>query len=280
MFAPKRSRGLSLVELLLVMVMTALIFGITQLVITRTIDSWWRINAKQASEQQLYRAQTQLERDLRAASFELESDRATIGVRQAPSELVNLAGSDGDVLWFLSAIDPLTGRFVRHPSDGTPFWQRNVLYYAVSPLGLDSMDYLGSGRNVGGYESACPFKLLLRKEIDSGPPTSPTSDFTSTVEKLMTYDQIAAHLNRPTGYSCAAMAAANATVKPVAANLLTFRVQLDQELRGVSLEIRCTAIEQARREGTISDRDLSENPATTQLRFVSMPPNRPAPPKP
>lgn len=98
------------------------------------------------------------------------------------------------------------------------------------------------------------------------------------MERLLPYDQVAAHLNRPTGYSCAAMAAANATVKPVSANVLTFRADLADDLRGVSVEVRCTAVEQARREGTISDRDLSDDASTTQLQFVVMPPNRPPPP--
>jgi type II secretory pathway pseudopilin PulG len=281
MFEPnpgRRSRGLSIVEMMIVMVLTGIIFGVTQLVIVRTIDTWWRVNANQESEQQLYRAQSSLERDLRAAAFELEADRATVGVRKAPNQLQTLAGADGDVLWFLSAIEPTSGRFIRNPENGTPFWQRNVVYYAVSPLGLDNLNYLGAGRDVGGYEVACPYKMLVRKEIDFGPATSSSSDPETTTETLMTFDQIASHLNRPTGYSCAGMASENSTVKPVSANVLTFRADLMENLRGIAIDLRCTAIDRARREGLISDRDLSTNPATTQLQFVVLPPNRPPPP--
>ncbi len=272
-----RSLGLSLLEMLLVMAMIGLIFAVTQMVIARTIDTWWRVNANQESEQQLYRAQSSLERDLRAAAFELEADRATIGVSKAPAELINLSGADGDVLWFLSAIDPLSGNFLRR-KDGTPFWQRNVVYYAVCPLGLADLDYLGAGRDVGGYEVACPFKMLIRKEIDSGPPTGPMTPEATTTETLLTYDQLRIHINRPTGYSCAGMAAPNTTVKPISAHVQTFRADLDPVVRGISVDIRCTAIDRARRDGPISDRDLSSEPSTTQLQFVLLPPNRPPPP--
>lgn len=264
-------------ELLLVLVLTGIIFGITQVILVRVIDSWWRVNANQESEQQLYRAQSNLERDLRAASFELEPDRATVAVQKAPSQLNNLAGADGDVLWFLSAIDPLSGNFIRK-DDGTPFWQRNVVYYAVTPLGLADMGYLGSGQAVNGYEVACPFKLLIRKEIDSGDPT--TADTSSSIERLMTYAELAGHLNRPNGFSCAGMGAGNASVKAVSANILTFQCDLDPELRGISVDLRCTATDRARREGGISDRDLSAEPFTTQLAFTLLPPNRPPPPGP
>jgi hypothetical protein len=120
--------------------------------------------------------------------------------------------------------------------------------------------------------------MLIRKEIDSGPPTTPTSDPGTTAETLMSFDQIAPHLNRPTKYSCAAMAAANVSVKPVSAHVLTFRAELMEDLGGVSVDVRCTAIDRARREGRISDRDLTAEPSTTQLQFVVTPPNRPAPP--
>lgn len=271
-----RARGVTLMELMIVLVLTGIIFGITHVVLSRVIDSWWRVNANQESEQQLYRAQVILERDLRAASFELEPDRATVGVRKAPAELNTLSGADGDVLWFLSAVDPMSGNFIRK-DDGTPFWQRNVVYYAVTPLGLSDLGFQGSGHAVGGYEVACPFKILVRKEIDSGAPTS--SDPSSEVETLMTYAELAPHINRPNKYSCAGMGAANASVKPISANVLTFRADLDPPLRGVSVDLRCTAIDRARREGGL-DRDLSVEPSTTQLAFTLLPPNRPPPPEP
>ncbi len=262
MSGPKaKPKGVSLLELVLVMGMVALLFAVTHIVLNRTIDTWWRVNAKQESDQQLYRAQQSLERDLRAAAFEQQPDRATIAVESAPTQLVNLSGADGDVLWFLSAIDPVTGEFRRNP-DGTPLWQRNILYYLVTPSNhAQHFGYQDSGLAVSGYEVACPFKLLIRKEIDA--------------QKLLSFADLAPYLNRPDGYDCAGMATSDCTVKPVAANLLSFRVGLRPELSGVAVDLRATALERARREGGISNRDLSEQPFTTQLQFVVMPPNRP-----
>ncbi len=275
MFVRAPQRGLSLLELVLVMGMTMLLFGITHLILTRTIDTWWRVNSKHDSEQQLYRAQQSLERDLRAAAFELQPDRATIEIAKAPGIPANdLSGADGDVLWFLSAIDPMTGEFRRHP-DGTPFWQRNIVYYLVTPKNLaQHFDYQATGFDVGGYEVACPFKLLVRMEIDSGVPTSPTDP--SSAEKLMDFGEVSSYLDkRPDGYDCAGMAPIGCSIKPVAANLLSFRVELNSSLQGVSLDLRATSIDRARREGGIASRDLSQQPVTTQLQFLVLPPNRP-----
>ncbi len=274
----RSSRGLSLLEMMMVTVITIILFGITHLILMRTIESWWRVNASADSEQQLYRAQQSLERDLRSAAFELQPDRRTINVERAPAELNNLSGADGDVLWFLSAIDPVTGKFCRN-ADGTPFWQRNIVYYLVTPKNSHlHFGYDAAGLAQAGYEVACPYKVLIRKEIDSGVPTH-LSD-SSSIEKLLTYSELAPYLDRPDGYSCAGMSGVNTAVKPVSANLLSFRAELQDQLRGVSLDLRATAIERARREGGIGSRDLISQPATTQLRFVVMPPNGPPSPNP
>lgn len=272
---PKRSRrGLSLLELVLVMGMTTLLFAITHLVLSQTIDTWWRVNSKQDADQQLYKARQSLDRDLRGAAFELQPDRATIALTGAPVIAGGLAGSDGDVLWFLSAIDPATGEFCRHP-DGTPFWQRNILYYLVTPTNLQQhFDFTTLGFEANNYEVGCPYKLLIRKEIDADVATTPSDP--SSAEKLLAWEDIVPYLSRPNGYDCSNMASESAsTYQPIAANLLTFRVALRQDISAVSLDLRATAIDRARREAEFGARDLSENPVTTQLQLVVRPPNRP-----
>ena len=272
------SRGLSLLEMMVVTAITVILFGITHLILMRTIESWWRVNASADSEQQLYRAQQSLERDLRTAAFELQPDRQTINVQRAPSELNSLSGADGDVLWFISAVDPVTGKFCRN-ADGTPFWQRNILYYLATPRNLQiHFSYDAAGLAQAGYEVACPYKVLIRKEIDSGVPTHLADS--SSIETLMSYGDLAPYLERPDGYSCAGMSGTNTAVKPVSANLLSFRAELENDLRGVSVDLRATAIERARREGGIGTRDLLSQPVTTQLKFVVMPPNGPPSPNP
>ncbi len=253
-----------------------ILFALTHGILKYTIDIWWRVNAGADSQQQLYRVQNSLERDLQAAAFSLELDRRTIAVEKAPASLANLDGADGDVLWFLSAIDPVSGEFQRRP-DGTPFWQRNILYYLATPVELASFGYVAGGLQVGGYESACPFKVLIRKEIDSGPPTSPTSPPETTTEELMSAAEIFDHLNRPTNYGTIGMGGPSTSVNPVAVDLLTFRVDLLPEVRGVQVDVRATGIDRARREGGVGGRDLSRDPATQQLLRTYFPPNRTQP---
>lgn len=271
---PVTPRGVTLLEVIFVTLIVGVIFLVTQALLARTIDSWWRVNANADAQQQLYKAQNFLERDLRSAAFETEVGRETLAV-QSPAtstELTSLAGADGDVFWFLSAVDPISGEFQRRAS-GAPLWQRNILYYAVTPTGLPGLGYFGAGQNVGGYESACPFKVLIRKEIDFGVPTvagGPESD----EERLMTPLQVLPYLNRPNGYDTSGMASPGSTVRPICGNLLTFRVSLDPPTRGVRLDIRSTALERAQREGGIGDRDLSTDPATQQLQLMLFPPNR------
>lgn len=265
----KPRRGVTLVEALLVLTITSIIFAVTQLLLARTIDTWWRVNANSDAQQQLYKAQNFLERDLAAAAYETETGRETIRIQKAPAELVHLTGADGDVLWFLSAIDPVSGEFVR--KDGEPFWQRNILYYCVTPTSLNTFDYLGAGTSVDGYESACPFKVLVRKEIDFGDPT--TSDPSSQEEPLISYSDLIAYLDRPDGYNTASMARANVAVRPISGNILTFRTDFVPATKGVSVDLRATAIERARREGRIDSRDLSIDPATQQLVLTLFPPN-------
>lgn len=274
MFLRFSKRGLTLLELVLVMGMTTLLFVITHLILSQTIDTWWRVNSNQDADQQLYKARQSLDRDLRGAAFELQPDRATIGLATAPLIGGGLAGSDGDVLWFLSAVDPATGKFCRHP-DGTPFWQRNILYYLVTPTNLSQhFDFAGLGFNADGYEVGCPYKLLIRKEIDADIATTPSDP--SSVEKLLAWNDIQPYLSRPDGYDCANMTAESASIhQPVAANLLTFRAALRQDISAVSLDLRASAVDRARREGGFGSRDLSENPVTTRLQLVIRPPNRP-----
>jgi hypothetical protein len=260
---------MSLIEAMLVMAITSIIFAITQLLLARTIESWWKVNANSDAQQQIYKAQNFLERDLASAAYETEAGRETIRIAKAPPELVHLTGSDGDVLWFLSAVDPVSGDFVR--KDGEPFWQRNILYYCVTPTSLNTFDYLGAGTSVGGYESACPFKVLVRKEIDFGDPT--TSDPNSVKEPLLSYSDLTAYLDRPDGYSTSSMVKPGVSVRPISGNILTFRADFVPSTKGVSIDLRATAIDRAKREGRIDTRDLSEDPATQQVRLTLFPPN-------
>ena len=259
---------------MLALTITAIIFVVTQAILARIIDSWWKVNASADAQQQLYKAQAFLERDLSTAAYERESGRETLGINKSPSDMNHLSGADGDVLWFLSAIDPISGDFQRL-NTGQPFWQRNILYYCVTPsdASLTDFGFSGAGLDVAGYESACPFKVLIRKEIDSENPTT-AGGAPEDIENLMTYDDIAPLLDRPNGYSVAGMASPQVSVRPISGNILTFRADFANDIRGVHIDIRSTGTDRARLEGSIGSRDLSTNPATQGLRITVFPPNR------
>lgn len=255
------------------MILVAIIFGITQALLARTIDSWWKVNANADAQQQLYKAQAFLERDLANAAFETETGRETFGIDKTSSltELNSLSGSDSDVLWFLSAVDPLSGNFQRHPTTGEPLWQRNIIYYAVTPQNVSSFGYSASGTNVGGYESACPYKVLIRKEVDAYDPTLPGDP--STIEPLI--DDLTGFIDRPDGYDTSTMSKHGGSVRPISGNIITFRATQDNQLGGITIDLRATAIDRAKREaGGIGTRDLASNPATQQLQITIFPPNR------
>lgn len=72
---------------------------------------------------------------------------------------------------FVFRVAPDTGEFIRNP-DGTPRWQRNILYYSVVPVAPNPNEFQGSGIAVDGYEAAYPYKLLVRKESDGASPFS------------------------------------------------------------------------------------------------------------
>ncbi len=105
----------------------------------------------------------------------------------------------GDAIWFLSAFDPNTGSFIRLPG-GSPHWQKNVLYYLAVPTDHDSR----FGIVCQGWDRVCPHKVLIRKVIDSGAPTSPSSP-EDDAEPLLSSADIGTYLTRPTGSNLSTM---------------------------------------------------------------------------
>lgn len=252
----RRSRGLTLFELLVALSMVAVILGATQLILMSSRQTWARLSGDQAGAFQLQKAESWLRRDLSLTAYE------TVRVQPGPQ---SLAGRDGDAVWFLSAIDPATGEFVRHP-DGSPRWQRNILYYSVIPKG--PADFQGSGHQVDGYESSYPYKLLVRKEIDVAPATAASNP---TAQETQISD-IAPYLERPDGV---VFPSQDAEVTLVASHLLRFSVVPDDALRGLRIVLQAAALEEARREFAIGSRPLREPRFLLERRSWMFPENRP-----
>ncbi len=272
----KRGRarsGLSLLELVLVFGVMLVLFGLTHALLKFTIGVWWRVNAGADAQQQIHRAHAHLERDLKGAGFSLEGGRRSVDAVSRPAHLNSLAGSDGDVLWFLSALDPLSGEFQRMP-DGSPFWQRNVIYYLVTPQELTEFGFTGSGYEADGYEVGCPHKVLLRICIDSGVPTSPSTEPETSRERLLSPEEVFGLLQRPLDRRTMGMSGPTHSVIPVAIDILSFRVDLIADLRAVEIDLISAPIAEVRGLPNYGARDLSEEAATLHVKRLFFPPNR------
>lgn len=148
-----RSVGFSLPELMLVCAIFAGFLLLTHYLLSHGLGVWQRTASSQDSGLQLARAERALREDLRASGV------TSIGIAHS-----------GKVLWMLSAVDPTTGE-VRYQEDGTPLWQRNILYYLVKPPDHDRLY-----RQVClDQPYRCPHQQLVRAVID-GPNAAPPSE--------------------------------------------------------------------------------------------------------
>ncbi|MBT9582943.1 prepilin-type N-terminal cleavage/methylation domain-containing protein [bacterium] len=186
----------------------------------------------------------------------------TSGVQIGSRDSANSLGSpDGEAIWFLSNIG--SDGNPHFMSDGSPFWQRNVLYYIVVPgnhLGLFGWNCAG-GADPDGYDDRCPHKVLIRKEIDFGVATDFVNE--ATVETLMSSGDILPYLTQPVGYSCSAMnaEAGMRQVRIVGRSLLTFRVS-SAAPGSVTLDTRAVSIARARTKVALGTASMVDSPFT------------------
>ena len=228
------------------------IFGILILILGAAVSQssrvWARASSSSNSQLELRKAYAPLSLDLQQTHFQ--------HVRQSTST-VSLAGFDGDALWFLSSIDPNTGEAIRN-AQGEPLWQRNILYYAVVPSGhaqLYGFTCAGAA-DPSGYESRCPHKVLIRKVIDSGAPTTP-ADEVNPEELLPDVNQ---YLTRPVGFDLSAMAEPGLeSVGIESRELLGFRVRIGanpQWPNEVALSLQAAKTKQAQKTRQIGTDSL------------------------
>lgn len=235
-------RGYSLLESLVVLGVFSLLMTVVAVLFFESSNIYRRTDSADSASRELRKVRAALERDLVLASPD-EIQRAPV-----PGSLG--AGQDGEALWFLSPIDPATGATVRK-HDGSPFWQRNILYYLVVPAGHNALFGVNCPGAAGptGYEDGCSHKVLIRKEIDAGTPTDPTDE--TTEETLIT--NIAPYLSAPNGYDLSAMTEAGLTEKRiVASSLLHFETFTAPPPAGIPSEllvdVRALSIAEARRK--------------------------------
>lgn len=245
-------RGITLLELIVSVSIFSLVGLMLAAAFSAATNTWRSTSASSDAQLALNKARDDLVRDLQNTSF------ASVRVAGGAT---TLGPPDGDVVWFLSAIDPSTGNYMRR-SDGSPFWQRNILYYSIVPDNHSALfGYTCSGgADVDGYENQCPHKVLVRKVIDGGGATDPNDE--TTEETPLTASEASSYLTRPNGYDTSSMLAESGMtdVSLPSTNLLTFRVQLAPEpawQREVRVELGSVSILTAGREVRIGSTPLS-----------------------
>lgn len=214
----RRVWAFSLAELLMAMTIFAIIITFSFVYLERTKRLWNRVESSASAGQNLHKVVSRLYKDL------YNVGKSGVGTKANGTGDAKM----GDALWMLSAIDSVKGEFIRSDG-GKPLWQRNILYYLTVPQDHDSR----YGVHCAHWARYCPHKIMIRKVIDSGPPTTPTSG-AGEVEELIAPADIDQFLTRPIDLDLSFPGEVSFGLEStefVAASLLDLRVTLS----GVSL---------------------------------------------
>jgi type II secretory pathway component PulJ len=249
-------RGATLLEVIVSLSMVSLMVLATFLILNSSIITWRKVSGNQGAEAQLIKAESWLRRDVAQTAY---------GALSRAGSVTTLIGKDGDAVWFLSAIDPDTGMFVRN-IDGTPRWQRNILYYLVVPTGKNTTGFSGTGIEDSGYEVSHPGKVMVRKVIDNNPDPAE--------EELIA--DISSFLEAPNDGLLNAPNSESASL--VAVNLLGFRVDKDDTLQRVALVLQAAKLEEQQHRFAIGSQSLLDPQYLLERRFELFPENVFVPP--
>lgn len=254
----RRSRGLSLLEMLLAGTLFSIVALLSFTLLSRGVGLWTHVIEAESAGLELAKASHALRRDLTLTRL-LACRKGDV-----PAGL-GAGAKDGAALWFLSAQDPATGEMVRK-SDGTPYWQRNILYYLIAPSEHEKTFGVAceGGAGPDGFDDRCPHKVLIRKVIDSGPATSAATDPETSEEELLA--NVSDYLTRPKGYAVSPMAAEPGVerAEPVAVRMLWFQVKLADpaEPGAVHIDIRAVAVDDAAKHLVVGRDPLAQGSFT------------------
>lgn len=255
--ARARKWGFSLIELSISSFLLGILMVVLALALHNSQSIWRQTSGSTDSRLQVRRAHASLERDLQFASSSFGI--TTVGPQQGP-------GFTGDAFWFLSAEIGASGELARK-FNGSPLYQRNVLYYLAMP----QADPCPGGSGPNGYDDRCPHKVLVRKTIDFGAASIPTDE--NSEEVLMTAAQVAPYLTRPNGMSVANMnsEAGVTLVNQAARQLLWFRVRSTPP--PLQFELRAVNLLRVNKEASVGTSSLYSSPLTSEMRLTLTPPN-------
>jgi prepilin-type N-terminal cleavage/methylation domain-containing protein len=250
----RRSRsGFSLAELLVVAALFSVFLSVSYVILKNGMESWHRTESSQ-----------DVGFELAQASYWLQSDLSTTSVDMLRTTV------DGNVLWFLSPIDPATDEMGRK-DDGTVLWQRNIIYFLTVPQDHDQL----FGLSCEGQDTRCPHKFLVRRVFDRGSVTNLDSS-PANEEKLMSEAEVSRFTGRPKGYGLDFGHAASESDKLVARGLLEFEVRNQPDAYVGEIEVRLSGfdVNEAGKKIALGRTPLEDSPYTHDLLFSSFPGNR------
>lgn len=263
----RKSKAFSVLEIMLSMALFALLMALLVSALRQSQRIYRTVQGSSDADSQLKRVAHRMRQEIAAAS------RTSLSRAQVPAHLAG--GADGDAVWFLSDVDRF-GRIYRK-TDGTPFWQNNVIYYLVVPANHASLyGFNCQGVNVAGYEDACPHKVLIRKVIDNPSNGATNSAVESTEDELLSAAQMANYLTQPNGLKLTAMSSEPGAVAAsvMARALLTMRVYAfspPAQNTEVRVDLRAVGLASAQREMAVGRTALSDSPHTAQWEFSISP---------
>lgn len=258
----RRDRGFSVVELMLVAAIFSSFMVVSYMLLNTGFSSWKRTANSQDVDLEFSKATGLLRRDMRDSSVRSCSTRTTAWLPAG--------GTRSNVLWFLSAVDPATGKFVRK-KDGTPFWQRNIVYYLAVPSEHDAI----YGLRCGNVRYHCPHGMLVRRVFDTGAVTSSTSA-EAKIERLMTSAQVGERLKRPRRASLLEFGNPTAESEEIAATgLVDFEARIAPAGWPGEVEVRLSGFQlaEAGKVMRLGQEDLSQSPYTRHLLLSMFPGN-------
>lgn len=242
----------------------SLLLAILGVLFLKSLELWRGSSAGSDVQTEFLKARPLLQSDLVLTS-------PTLWQRsEVPSSLGG--GKDGQAVWFLSPVDPSSSKVITRTSDGSPVWQRTVLYYLTVPTDHNSLfgSTCAGGSGPNGFNQTCPHKVLIKKVIDTGTKTLP--DDSSTEETLPS--NMESYLTRPVGYDVSGLKESGVEeVKLVAKNLLSFLVQPGVEPSEIEVVLSAVPLEQIRREVALGTTLLHENRLLQESRFSVFPKN-------
>ena len=246
-----RRRGLSLLELTLVLSLGVFIVVATGLSLRNAVKVWINTSGRDLALREIFKAQAALSRDLVTASsapqrFQIVNCPASLG-----------GGADGQALHWVSPVNSTSGEMVTlNDGSRSPYFFRNIFYYVSVPTDYANLFAATcSGGNEGGFDYNCPFKILIRGEEDENPAFDPSNP--SSQDQLI--PALTPLLVRPTGFPRSTQR------KTIAINLLS--LQATQIGNEIAIHLWAVSIQDARSRTALGTTSYRQGGYTVQTRF-------------